>query len=222
MEGQSDWVLPKDQPMQECLEWYAELTWWCQGQWEWYGQPESNWAAHQHQQDVLQWAAWQHKLQEANRESEEELQGHENAEYRQQEEKDEAAEKGLRHEEVQGLRHEEPQYAAIWNVRLDLCQKDLHQELYEIDVEPDYIVKVEVLDRAFLLCYSTHPHQAKTMCLALDGMDYLPSNGRLRMEMLHNPFVPSEIMNAYHRMVAFRRATPLAAGLCNPFCLSKA
>ena len=99
-------------------------------------------------------------------------------------------------EEGQGL----PQYAAMWNVRSDLNQKVLHNELYEIDVEPDYIVTVEVLDGAFLLCYSTHPQQAKTMCHALDGMDHIPSNGRLRMEMLHNPSVPIGIMNAYARM----------------------
>ena len=208
MECQSDWVLPKDQPMQERLEWYAKLEWWCQEQWECYGRHELEWAAHQHQQYVLQWAAWQHQLQ-----------------YQCQQE-------GLRHEEGQGLRHEEeaeaeaaeaaeaaeePQYAAMWNVRSDLTQKDLHNDLYEFDAEPDYIVKVEVLDGAFLLCYSTHPHQAKTMCHALDGMDHLPSNGRLRMEMFQ-----IEIMNAYPRMEAFRRETPPAAGLRNPFCLSKA
>ena len=60
------------------------------------------------------------------------------------------------------------------------------------------------------------------MCHALDGMDHMPSNGLLRMEMLHNPSVPTEVMNAYLRMENFRKATASAVGLRNPFCLSNA
>ena len=57
----------------------------------------------------------------------------------------------------------------MWNVRSDLNQKVLHNEFYEIHVEPDYIVTVEVLDNAILLCYSTPPSGGDVSCVGRDG-----------------------------------------------------